>query len=141
MSAGDFARADQVSAGGFSPSQTEDLKRAVRMAEEDSGLGFSLYVGAADGNPRAFAEGLHSSLADAERAVLVMCDPDRKVLEIVTGHLARRLLPDADCQLAAVGMTSSFAGGDLAGGLSSGLLQLGREARHPRTLHVTEEDA
>ena len=70
-----------------------------------------------------------------------MCDPDRKVLEIVTGHLARRLLSDADCQLAAVSMTSSFAGGDLTGGLASGLQQLGRDARSPRMLHVTEDDA
>jgi hypothetical protein len=130
-----------VSAGDFSPSQTEDLKRAVRKAEEDSGLPFSLFVGPADGNPRKFAEGLHSSLEDSERAVLVMCDPDRKVLEIVTGHLARRLLSDADCQLAAVSMTSSFAGGDLTGGLASGLQQLGRDARSPRMLHVTEDDA
>ncbi|HHV22044.1 MAG TPA: DUF5130 family protein [Propionibacterium sp.] len=130
-----------MSAGDFSPSQTEDLKRAVRKAEEDSGLPFSLFVGPADGNPRKFAEGLHSSLEDSERAVLVMCDPDRKVLEIVTGHLARRLLSDADCQLAAVSMTSSFAGGDLTGGLASGLQQLGRDARSPRMLHVTEDDA
>lgn len=129
-----------MSAGDLNPSQTEDLKRAVRMAEEDSGLQFSLYLGAADGNPRHFAENLHATLDKPESAVLVMCDPERRVLEIVTGHLARRSLTDAECQLAAVGMQSSFVGGDLVGGLTSGLLQLGREARAPRTLHVTEEN-
>ncbi|MDO5499685.1 MAG: DUF5130 family protein [Propionibacteriaceae bacterium] len=129
-----------MSAGDLTPNQTEDLKRAVRMAEQDSGLGFSVYVGAGDGDPRAFAEGLHASLEDPERAVLVMCDPEARVLEIVTGHLARRVLPDGECSLAAVGMRSSFAAGDLVGGLSAGIMQLGREARAPETLHVTTDE-
>lgn len=139
MSAGDSTTARQPAAHDLTPTQTEDLKRAVRTAEEESGLGFSLYVGSAEGNPRAFAENLHATLEQPDSAVLVMCDPERRVLEIVTGHLARRSLPDTECRLAAVGMQSSFAGGDLVGGLTSGLLQLGREARAPRTLHVTPD--
>lgn len=111
----------------------------MRLAEEDSGLAFSLYLGAAEGDPRLFAQRLHASLAEPARAVLLLCDPEQRALEIVTGQLARRSLPDADCQLAAVGMQSSFAGGDLVGGLVSGLQQLGRDARAPRTLHVTED--
>lgn len=130
---------ERVAARDLTPAQTEDLKRAVRLAEEDSGLGFSLYLGRAEGNPRAFAEKLHATLVEPDRAVLVLCDPERQVLEIVTGDDARRSLPDADCQLAAVGMTSSFADGDIVGGLSAGLLQLGRDARRPQTLHVTED--
>lgn len=119
--------------------QTDDLKRAVRLAEEDSGLAFSLYLGAAEGDPHAHAERLHASLVEPERAVLILCDPEQRALEIVTGRLARRELPDADCQLAALTMRSSFAGGDLVGGLIAGLQQLGRDARAPRTLHVTED--
>lgn len=134
MSAG-----ERVAARDLTPSQTEDLKRAVRLAEDDSSLSFSLYLGAAEGNPRAFAEKLHATLVNPENAVLVLCDPQRRVLEIVTGDEARRHVTDADCKLAAVGMAASFADGDLVGGLSAGLLQLGRDARKPRLLHVTDE--
>lgn len=129
-----------MSAGELNPNQTEDLKRAVRMAEEDSGLGFSLYVGGAEGEPRKFAEQLHSSLEDPASSVLVLCDPEARALEIVTGSVARRTLTDSDCKLAAASMQSSFSGGDIVGGLSHGLLQLGREGRAPRNLHVTHND-
>lgn len=131
-----------MSAGDLTASQTEDLKRAVRMAEEDSGLRFSVYVGASDGDPRAYAEELHASLTHPDSSVLVLCDPEARALEIVTGRLARRTLSDSDCRLAAASMQSSFAGADIAGGLAHGILQLGRDARAPRTLHArTDDDA
>lgn len=129
-----------MSAGDLNPNQTEDLKRAVRMAEEDSGLDFSLYLGPTEGEPRDHAERLHGSLRSPATSVLVFCDPEARALEIVTGSEARRTLADGECQLAAVGMQSSFAGGDIVGGLSSGILQLGREARAPRTLHARTDD-
>lgn len=125
-----------MSDGDLTPSQTEELKRAVRKAEEDSDLDFSLYLGAADGDPRAYARQLHAALADPARSVLVLCDPEARALEIITGAIARRALEDAECALAAVSMQSSFEGGDLVGGLAQGLIQLGRSARAPRTLHT-----
>lgn len=126
-----------MSAGeNLTPSQTEELKRAVRMAEEDSGLGFSLYLGAAEGDPRAHAEKLHASLEDPAHTVLVLCDPEARALEIVTGAEARRTLTDGECRLAALSIQSSIRNGDLVGGLSSGLIQLSRYGRAPRTLHV-----
>jgi hypothetical protein len=126
-----------VSAGELTPTQTEDLKRAVRLAEEDSELRFSLYVGPAEGEPRAHAQQLHATLTDPPTSVLVLCDPEARALEIVTGAVARRTLEDGECALAALSMKSSFEGGDIVGGLAKGLMQLGRAARVPRTLHVT----
>ncbi len=67
--------------------------------------------------------------------MLVLCDIDQRVLEIVTGDRARRLFKDVDCRLAAASMQTSFTAGDVVGGLVTGIQQLGRSARHPRTLH------
>lgn len=125
-----------MSVGDLTPSQTEELRRAVHRAEEDSGLDFSLYLGRADGEPRQHATDLHAALANPTQSVLVLCDPEARALEIVTGAVARRSLEDAECALAAVSMQSSFEGGDLVGGLAQGLIQLGRSARAPRTLHA-----
>ncbi|HTF41610.1 MAG TPA: TPM domain-containing protein, partial [Propionibacteriaceae bacterium] len=86
---------------------------------------------------RAYAERLHRSLADADHSVLVMCDPEFHKLEIVTGIAARRVLSDLECRLAAAAMQTSFAGGDIVGGLAAGVQQLGAAARQPRTLHIT----
>lgn len=126
-----------MSAGELTPTQTEDLKRAVRRAEEDSELRFSLYVGPAEGESRSHAERLHAALTDPPHSVLVFCDPEERALEIVTGAVARRTLEDGECALAALSMKSSFEGGDIVGGLAQGLIQLGHAARAPRTLHVT----
>jgi len=35
-------------------------------------------------------------------------------------------------------MTSSFAAGDLAGGLREGIVMLAEHARHPRVLHLDD---
>lgn len=124
-------------AGELTPTQTEDLKRAVRRAEDDSELRFSLYLGESKGEPREHAERLHAELADPAHSVLVFCDPEKRALEIITGAVARRSLQDGECALAALSMKSSFDGGDIVGGLAQGLIHLGHAARAPRTLHVT----
>ena len=124
----------------FTPSQREWLKRAVRNAEAASGLTFSLFVGVAEENSRGYAERLHGALADRDHCVLVMCDPEFRKLEIVTGVEARRVLDDLECRLAAAAMQTSFAGGDIVGGLAAGIQQLGEAARQPRTLHAGRRD-
>jgi hypothetical protein len=68
---------------------------------------------------------------------LVMCDPEFHKLEIVTGKQARRTLSDLECRLAAAAMQTSFAGGDIVGGLAAGIQQLGEAAHQPKTLHTT----
>jgi uncharacterized membrane protein YgcG len=87
-----------------------------------------VYVGDLDEPVRAHAEKLHGQLADPDRSVLVAVSPNQRVLEIVTGAGARRRLPDRDCKLAALSMAAAFSGGDLAGGIVSGLAQLADHA-------------
>jgi uncharacterized membrane protein YgcG len=121
----------------FTPSQREWLTRAVRNAEVASGLKFSVFVGVSEEYSRAYAERLHQALTDPDHSVLVMCDPEFHKLEIVTGIAVRRVLSDLECRLAAAAMQTSFAGGDIVGGLAAGVQQLGEAARQPRTLHIT----
>ena len=113
------------------------LERAVHNAETFSDLTFSVFVGVAEENARAYAERLHGALEDPARSVLVLCDPEFRALEIVTGSQARRWLSDAECGLAAATMQTSFVVGDIVGGLVAGIQQLGEAARHPRTLHTS----
>lgn len=119
--------------------QTERLTWALRNADRLSGLTFSLFVGVSEENSRAYAERLHGALDDPDHSVLVLCDPGFRALEIVTGVRARRHLDDIECRLAAASMQTSFAAGDIVGGLTIGLQQLGESARHPRTLHTARQ--
>jgi uncharacterized membrane protein YgcG len=59
----------------------------------------------------------------------VMVDPDRRVVEIVTGGHVRQRLTDEEAQQAVAAMTERFAAGDLAGGLTQGIEFLGQAAR------------
>ncbi len=124
----------------LSPDADRRLRRAVEIAEDASGLRFSLYVGPAEEDARAFAREVHGSLEDPAETVLVLCDPDRRVLEIVTGSAARRALSDRDCALAAASMRSSFVADDIVGGLAHGITQMGEAARQPTTLHASTGD-
>jgi len=121
---------------GVRPGDSRDLERAVRVAEQLSGLTFSLFVGEAEGEPRTYAERLHADLDEPGESVLVMCDPQQRALEIVTGERVRRVLDDFDCRLAAATMRTSFVAGDVVGGLTTGVQQLGQAARRPETLHT-----
>ncbi len=112
----------------FTTSQLLRLDRALRAAEQSSGLVFSIYLGPLDEPVREHAEKLHSQLADIDRAVLVAVSPNQRALEIVTGSQARRQLPDRSCKLAALSMAAAFGGGDLGGGLIAGLSQLAEHA-------------
>ncbi|MCI0688159.1 MAG: DUF5130 domain-containing protein [Sporichthyaceae bacterium] len=124
----------------FSPGQQEQINRAIEIAERESGLHFSVYVGAVGGDSRAAARGLHREIPDRARAVLVYVDPAHRALEIVTGTQARRALDDRACSLAALAMTSTFAAGDLTGGIVDGLRVLGEYAHQPRILHRDHRD-
>ncbi len=120
----------------FTPDQVHDLERAVRHAEDSSGLRFSVYVGGADSETRPFATKLHEQLDDPDHSVLVYVDPPGRRLEIVTGDQAKRQLPDSQCGLAALTMQASFAAGDLTGGLVTGIQQLGEHAHQLPMLHT-----
>jgi hypothetical protein len=120
----------------FTGRQREEIVRAIDTAREGSGLAYSVFVGGLDRDSREAARRLHSALDNSADAVLVAVDPDGRRLEIVTGARSHRLLDDRACALAAASMTSSFAAGDLAGGIARGVLMLGEHARHPQTLHL-----
>ena len=138
----------------FSARQQEEITRALRVAEHESGLNFSVYVGTLrDGSTastestatvdedaatvRRAAQRLHAALGgDAPSSVLVVVDPASRHLEIVTGAEARRKLDDRDCALTAMSMVTAFSAGDLTGGIVDGVQKLAEHARQPRTLHL-----
>jgi hypothetical protein len=128
-----------ASGEGFSTRDRNELERAIRIAEELSGLTFSTYVGPVDGPSRAVAERLHAALPDPARSVFILVDPKGRRVEVVTGEQARHYLTDADCQLVVLGMRSSFADGDLVGGLVTGIQQLGEHASRPGRTPLPEE--
>ena len=125
MAAGDFSAADKF-----------EIDRAIRAAEETSRFEFSVFVGHADGAPRAYAEGLHAALVAPSYSILVMVDPNARVIEVVTGSVVRRTLTDHEVQLAILEMQSAFAAGDRVGGLKRGVTMLAAHARAPQTLHA-----
>jgi hypothetical protein len=126
-----------ASGEGFSSDQRFEIDRAIRAAETVCRYEFSVYVGAADGEAGPFAQRLHASLVAPARSVLIMVDPAARLLEIVTGSVVRRDLPDDAVRLAAVAMETAFAQGDLVGGVKRGLAQLADAARKPATLHAS----
>src|SRR5690606_29549196 len=92
-----------------------------------TGLTFSVYVGDLEEPTEEHALRLHDQLDNSENAVLIAVSPNQRVLEIVTGEQARERLPDKYCGLAAMSMTAAFAGGDLAGGIVTGLRMLAEQ--------------
>ncbi|MFN2539982.1 MAG: DUF5130 family protein [Mycobacteriales bacterium] len=125
---------------GLSVSQQERIEHAVSLCRAENGLDVSVLVGDLNldgtGDFRTAAEKLHAALGDrAHSAVLLVVAPGQRKVEIVTGPAARRRVPDRVAALAVLSMTSSFAGGDLAGGVIDGLRQLadaaGRRAAIP----------
>jgi hypothetical protein len=112
------------------------LDETIRKAERLSRVEFSVFVGHAEGEPRAFARSLHASLVAPARSVLVLVDPDARALEVVTGSDVRHTLRDPQVELAIAQMQSLFAEGDLVGGLRRGIQMLAEHARAPQTLHA-----
>jgi hypothetical protein len=116
------------------PLTTRQLLRvdeALRLADRSTGLTFGVYIGDLEEPVRPHAEKLHAQFADPDNSVLLAISPNQRQLEIVTGTTVRRRLPDRDCKLAAMSMSAAFGGGDLAGGIVSGLAQLAEHAGKP----------
>ena len=120
----------------FSAAERHEIDKAIRDAETMCRYEFSVYVGAADQEARPFAERLHAALVAPARSVLVLVDPAARIVEIVTGAEARRVLDDAEVKLATLSMQTAFAAGDLVGGIKAGVLQLADHARRPTLLHT-----
>jgi uncharacterized membrane protein YgcG len=109
----------------FSDAQVREISHAVGTASAESGLHFSVYVGSVEGDIHDYAERLHASLGShAAAGVLVLVAPGQRELEIVTGKESARRLSDRACALAALSMTTAFSGGDLVGGIITGVRML-----------------
>ena len=109
----------------FTDGQVREISKACSTASAETGLDYSVYVGAVEGDIRDHAERLHAALgANAPRAVLLLVAPGDRQLEIVTGKESSRRLTDRACALAALSMTTAFAGGDLTGGIVTGVRML-----------------
>jgi uncharacterized membrane protein YgcG len=127
-----------VAAGEFSAAQRYEIDRAIRAAEQSSRYEFSVFVGNAGAEPRDYARRLHGSLVVPDRSILVLVDPQARVIEVITGTEVRRTLSDSAVGLAVLQMQSAFAAGDLLGGLKRGINMLAEHARAPQTLHAQE---
>lgn len=114
--------------GPFTTRQLLRLDEALRTADRSTGLTFSIYVGEIAEPVRKGAEELHAQLAHPDNSVLIAVSPQQRQLEIVTGSIAHKRVSDRDCKLAALSMAAAFGGGDLAGGIVSGLAQLADHA-------------
>jgi len=131
-------RSDTRLSARFSASDRVVLDETIRKAEQLSRVEFSVFVGHAEGDPRAYAESLHGTLVAPARSILVMVDPDARAVEVVTGSHVRRTLRDTQVERAVAQMQSLFAAGDLVGGLRRGIQMLAEHARAIQILHAQQ---
>ena len=113
----------------FDARELAELDRAIRTAETASRFEFSVFRGLTTGDPAAFARQLHAHLVAPARSVLILVDPAKRAIEVVTGAEAARRLTDSEVELAVLEMQSAFAEGDDLGGLKRGLALLAEHAR------------
>ncbi|WP_433793773.1 DUF5130 family protein [Actinoplanes sp. CA-252034] len=128
MTVGDVTPLEQPVDSPFSTRQLLRLDEALRVADQVTGLNFSIYLGPLEDPSREAAERLHAQTRTPQRSVLIAVSPDQRKLEIVTGSDARKRISDRDAKLAGLSMAASFGGGDLAGGLMIGIDQLASHA-------------
>ncbi|WP_430782983.1 DUF5130 family protein [Actinoplanes sp. G11-F43] len=128
MTVGEVTPLDQPAEGPFTTRQLRHLDEALRIADQVTGLHFSIYLGTLADPPREAAQKLHAQTRDPARSILMAVSPDQRKLEIITGAEARKRVTDRDAKLAGLSMAASFAGGDLAGGLMIGIDQLATHA-------------
>jgi uncharacterized membrane protein YgcG len=134
----DGDRGDSRLSARFSATDKVALDETIRKAEQLSRAEFSVFVGHAEGDPRAYACSLHATLVAPARSILIMVDPDARAVEVVTGSQVRRTLRDSEVELAVAQMQTLFVAGDLVGGLRRGIQMLAEHARAPQTLHAQQ---
>jgi hypothetical protein len=125
----------------FTSKQSDLIRHAVSTAHDETGLHFFVQVGLVDGDVRAYALRRHAALgAVAEFGVFVLVEPEARRVEIVTGETAARRLDDRAAGLASLAMATSFAGGDITGGVVNGVRMMAQAAARPPVLHEHEAD-
>ena len=120
----------------FSDKDRRTIDTAIRQAEQLCRHEFSVFVGRAEGDSRDYATRLHNSLVAPSRSIMILVDPEARVIEVVTGGIVRRSLTDSEVELAILEMQSAFANGDFVGGLRRGIAQLAEHSRPQQTLHA-----
>lgn len=119
----------------FTDGQLQEISGALSTASAETGLHFSAFVGTPDGPSRDYAERLLAALGDrAPIGVLVLVSPGDRRLEVATGPAASSRVPDRACALAALSMRTAFVGGDLTGGLVTGIRMLSEAAGETREI-------
>ena len=121
----------------FRQDQLDRLSRARLLAERQTGIGFHIRVGTLSGNPELAAERILAAIVTGRPGaadVLVVVSPGQRFVRVLTSPDARRRITDTAAWLATLSMTSSFAVGDLVGGLVSGIRQLADAAGQPGRL-------
>ena len=106
----------------FTSRQLARLDEALTLSAKESGIGFSVYVGALTEPTRGHAERLFEKLSDD--SVLIAVSPAQRCVHVVTGPVSAERLPNRSCALATLAMRASFANGDLVGGIVIGLRML-----------------
>lgn len=129
---------------GLDPRQQERIEAAVERARSENGLDVSVLVGDLELDDltqfRAAAEKLHAALGDrSPAAVLIVVAPGQRRVEVVTGPLVRRRVPDRVSALAVLSMTSAFRGGDLVGGIVDAVRQIADAAGRRTALSPADE--
>lgn len=120
----------RVGDGLFDDDERLRINAAIRSAELASRIEFSVFVGRSDGaDTRSFATQLHNSLVAPSRTIVIMVDPHKRAVEIVTGGWVRERVSDADVQAVADEMAERFRAGDLTGGITHGIARLAEKAR------------
>jgi uncharacterized membrane protein YgcG len=125
----------------FTARQADHIRHALATARTETGLWFSVYIGPIEGDLRGQAQRLHAALGDvADHAVLLLVEPEARRVEIVTGAAASRRVDDRTAALASLSMATSFAGGDLVGGIVNGIAMMAGSAIRPPVLHEHTAD-
>ncbi len=122
-----------ASGDGLDPRQQERIEAAVERVRSENGLDLSVLVGDLEledlSQFRPAAERLHAALGDrSPSAVLLVVAPGQRRVEVVTGPLVRRRVPDRVAALAVLSMTTAFRGGDLVGGIVDAVRQIADSA-------------
>ena len=118
----------EVLDGPFTTRQLLRLDEAMRLADRSTGLTFSVYVGDLDEPVRGHAEKLLGQLANPAEVGAGRCLAQPAGAGDRHRATARKRILDRSAKLAALSMAAAFSGGDLAGGLISGLSQLADQA-------------
>jgi Domain of unknown function (DUF5130) len=114
-----------TSVSGMTARQLGRIDEALTLSSRETGLTFSVYIGAISEPTRDSAEAMFDKLAgEVDSAVLVVVSPGQRVLQIVTGETSAERIPNKSCALAALSMRASFSAGDLVGGIVTGLRML-----------------